>query len=253
MTFDRTEKIGFTIVVGVFLLFGGAFLFQQYQPSTPEVVDVTPLPSAPAPVEPVRKDRFPLVIERVLKHEGGATYTNHPNDPGGPTKYGITIHDVRRFVKANATASDVKNLTRETALDIYRKAYWDALHAGSLPVGVDYVVSDYGINAGISRSGKVLRRAVGLSDATAAVTKDVVAAANAMDPRMLIAMISQERMRFQMGLPKKFNVFKKGWKRRINEVEAAALRDLDPLAVGAFGDHVTPAPGKTPSFVEDQQ
>lgn len=250
MTLDKIERLGLTILVGVALLFGGAFILQQYQPSPPSET-VRPLPSAPPPVTPVRADRFPLVIARVLVHEGGATYTNHPADPGGPTKYGITIWDVRKWIKPNATASDVKNLTKEQALDIYRKAYWDAMRAGELPVGVDYIVSDYGINAGIVRSGKALRRAVGFGDDMGIVTAAVVSAAHAMNPRTLIAMISQARMQFQMGLPKKYNVFKKGWKRRINEVEAAALRDLDPLAVGAFSDHVSPAPGKTPSFVED--
>jgi lysozyme family protein len=34
-------------------------------------------------------------LSRVLVHEGG--YTNHPRDPGGPTNYGITIFDARKY------------------------------------------------------------------------------------------------------------------------------------------------------------
>ena len=45
-------------------------------------------------------------LARLLAHEGG--YTNHPADPGGPTNFGITIHDYRRYVKPGATAADVK-------------------------------------------------------------------------------------------------------------------------------------------------
>ena len=45
-------------------------------------------------------------LRRLLAHEGG--YTNHPSDPGGPTNFGITIHDYRRYVKPNATAADVR-------------------------------------------------------------------------------------------------------------------------------------------------
>ena len=34
-------------------------------------------------------------LKRVLVHEGG--YSNHPSDPGGPTNWGITIHDARAY------------------------------------------------------------------------------------------------------------------------------------------------------------
>jgi lysozyme family protein len=51
---------------------------------------------------------FDAALARLLAHEGG--YSNHPSDPGGPTKYGITIHDYRRDVKADATAADVREM-----------------------------------------------------------------------------------------------------------------------------------------------
>jgi lysozyme family protein len=37
-------------------------------------------------------------LRRLLVHEGG--YTNDPADPGGPTNFGITIYDYRKYVKA---------------------------------------------------------------------------------------------------------------------------------------------------------
>lgn len=241
------------VAVAAIILLGGLglALFEDQLASTPIVVEQSsPLPSAPPPV--VKKDRFPLVMERVLVHEGGATYTNHPADPGGPTKWGITIWDVRKYIKTNATASDVKTLTKAQALSIYH-VYWKALHADELPVGVDYVVVDYGINAGISRSGKTLRRVAGFPDAMGEVSADVLAAIAKDDPRSLIGLISAERMKFQMGLPSRYNVFKKGWKRRIQEVESQAYADLTPLAKGIFDTQITvqPAPGKTPSYLED--
>ena len=85
----------------------------------------------------------------MLEHEGG--YTNHPSDPGGPTNFGITIHDYRRFIEANGTALDVKNMKRADAAKIYRARYWDALRCDELPAGLDYAVFDYGVNSG-SRS-----------------------------------------------------------------------------------------------------
>ncbi len=42
-------------------------------------------------------------LRRLLADEGG--YRNHPSDPGGPTNFGITIIDYRKYVKPNATAA----------------------------------------------------------------------------------------------------------------------------------------------------
>ena len=100
-------------------------------------------------------------LARLLAHEGG--YTNHPSDPGGPTNFGITIYDYRRYVKPGATAADVKAMQVEEAKRIYRAKYWDAQRCDELPAGVDYAVFDYGVNSGIGRSKKVLQRVVGVN------------------------------------------------------------------------------------------
>jgi len=84
--------------------------------------------------------------------------------PGGPTNFGITIADYRAYVKPDATAEDVRNMRVDEAKRIYRKHYWDAQRCDELPAGVDYSLYDYGVNSGIGRSGKVLRRVVGLPD-----------------------------------------------------------------------------------------
>ncbi|MEJ2435465.1 MAG: glycosyl hydrolase 108 family protein [Pseudolabrys sp.] len=63
-------------------------------------------------------------LRRLLAHEGG--YTNHPSDPGGPTNFGITIYDYRKYIKRNATAADVRAMTVGEAKAIYRKRYWDS-------------------------------------------------------------------------------------------------------------------------------
>src|SRR5215813_11083100 len=95
-------------------------------------------------------------LARLLVHEGG--YTNHPSDPGGPTNWGITLEDARRYWKRDATAADVRAMPVAVAKDIYQSRYWAPLHGDDLPAGVDYAVFDYGVNSGISRAAKVLQR-----------------------------------------------------------------------------------------------
>src|SRR5258705_5153236 len=92
-------------------------------------------------------------LRRVIVHEGG--YSNHPTDPGGPTNWGITIHDARAYWKTEATAADVRSMPVEVAKDIYRSKYWDAMRCDDLPAGVDYAVFDYGVNSGIGRAVRV--------------------------------------------------------------------------------------------------
>jgi lysozyme family protein len=159
-------------------------------------------------------------IRRLLIHEGG--YTNHPSDPGGPTNFGITIHDYRKYVKPGATAADVRAMKLDEAKAIYRAKYWNATRCDALPAGVDYAVFDYGVNSGIGRAGKVLRRVLKLAASTSTVTGEVAAAAGAVDAAWLVTAICDERLRFLKAL-RTWPVFGKGWGRRVAEVKAYAL------------------------------
>jgi lysozyme family protein len=163
---------------------------------------------------------YDAALTRVLAHEGG--YSNHPDDPGGPTNFGITIADYRRYVKPGATVADIRAMTVDEARTIYRARYWDALSCDALPSGVDYAVFDYGVNSGIGRSGRVLRRLLKLPDTSSAVTDDVIRAAAAADAGRLVAAICDERLAFLRSL-KTWPVFGNGWSRRVAEVRAAAL------------------------------
>ena len=59
------------------------------------------------------------MLDYIYLVEGG--YFNHPNDPGGPTNYGITWEDARDEL---GYTGDMKNFTREMATDIYLKKYY---------------------------------------------------------------------------------------------------------------------------------
>lgn len=57
---------------------------------------------------------FSEAFEDLILHEGG--YVNHPDDPGGETKFGISK---RRYPSLN-----IADLTLYQARNIYRKDYW---------------------------------------------------------------------------------------------------------------------------------
>lgn len=166
------------------------------------------------------KHSFDASVSRVLAHEGG--YTNHPKDPGGPTNWGITLTDARLYWRPRATAADVQAMPRAVAVEIYRKRYWDVLRCDELPAGLDYSMFDYGVNSGVGRAGKVLRRLLGLAVSSSSVTDDVIAAVKRRDPAQLIAALNDERLRFLKSL-RTWPVFGRGWGRRVAEVRSAAL------------------------------
>jgi lysozyme family protein len=187
-------------------------------------------------------DCYAESIRRVLASEGG--YVNHPADPGGPTNFGITIADYRRYVKSDATAADVRTMKVEEAKAIYREKYWRAMRCDDLPAGVDYCVVDYAVNSGTGRVPKVLQRVLGIS-VTGRMDDATVAASGDREARALIQSICDERLRFLQGL-KTWAVFGKGWSKRVGEVRSAALALADRPAGRAplRETPATPAPGK---------
>lgn len=152
------------------------------------------------------KSNFQDCLKRLLKDEGG--YSNTPGDNGGPTNFGITIVDYRKYINKQGTANDVKNMSVASAGTIYKSKYWDALGCDALPSGVDYTCFDYGVNSGLGRPRKALQRFKSLSG-----TK-------------LIDAINNERMTFLRGLAASQahdQQFLKGWTSRVNRVHDYSL------------------------------
>jgi lysozyme family protein len=161
-------------------------------------------------------------MTRVYADEGG--YSNDAGDSGGPTNYGITIWDARKYWKLNATAADVKAMTKDVAATIYEEHYAHPLAYDQLPAGVDYAVLDYGINSGISRSTKVLQRIVGVP-VDGIMGPATLAAVSKKDSKIVINAIMDEREVFLKGLGKP--QFIKGWLRRTKDVRKVALSMVD--------------------------
>lgn len=61
------------------------------------------------------------IINGIIDAEGG--YVDHPDDRGGATKYGITQRTLSNFLGRPASMSDVSNLSRDVAYQIYLQQY----------------------------------------------------------------------------------------------------------------------------------
>ena len=92
---------------------------------------------------------FELAIPIVLRHEGG--YVNDPADPGGETNFGIS--------KRSYPDVDIKNLTQNEAMVIYRTHWWDRYNYGAIiPQAVANKIFDMAVNLGASRAHKIVQK-----------------------------------------------------------------------------------------------
>lgn len=146
---------------------------------------------------------FDVAFDRLIGHEGG--YVNDPNDPGGETKWGIS--------KRSYPSLDIAALTRDDAKAIYRRDFWDRIHAEQLPDGVAFQVFDFAVNSGISTAVRYLQRAVGVADDGhwGPISQAAAAATAESD---LIMRLNGERLDFMTRLAN-WTHAGKGWARRI--------------------------------------
>lgn len=100
------------------------------------------------------------LAEDIVAREGG--FVNDPADPGGATKYGVTIHTLRRLgldLDRDGTVgvSDVARLSRAQAVDIFLDHYFARPRLGELPEALQPSVFDMYVNAG-SNAINILQR-----------------------------------------------------------------------------------------------
>lgn len=150
---------------------------------------------------------FDQAFDRLMGHEGG--YVNHPDDPGGETMWGITA----RVARANGYAASMRNLPRDTAKHIAKKAYWDRAQCDKLPDAVAWQVMDAAYNHGIGNAVRMLQRAVGAAD-DGQFGPMSLKAVQAMNVTDILMRFNAERLEFYTKLGT-WDSFGKGWARRI--------------------------------------
>lgn len=96
-------------------------------------------------------------LEELVGREGG--YSNNPADRGGETMWGITLAVARAFGYLGA----MRDMPRETALEIYRQRYWVQPRFDQVaqisPVIAEELL-DTGVNMGTGIAGRFLQRAL---------------------------------------------------------------------------------------------
>lgn len=153
---------------------------------------------------------FDTAFGNLLSHEGG--FSNHPDDPGGKTRYGITEAVARRV----GYRGNMDELPLDLAKRIYKAEYWDGVRADELPAQVRYVLFDAAVNSGVGQAIRWLQRAAGV-EADGVIGPRTMAAVAAIDGSQLKARMLGQRLRMMTTLYN-WPAFSRGWARRIADL-----------------------------------
>ena len=100
------------------------------------------------------------IADEIVAREGG--YVNDPDDPGGPTKHGVTLHTMRRLGldldrDGDIDLHDVRRVTPAVARQVFLRHYFHAPGLAGLPKPLWSSVFDMYVHSG-SRAVRLLQR-----------------------------------------------------------------------------------------------
>lgn len=155
----------------------------------------------------------------ILRWEGG--FVDDPLDRGGATNKGITIGTFRNFYGKDATVEQLKNITDEQWLHIFKSGYWDKWKADDIEnQSIANIVVDWAWGSGAATSIKQVQKILGVA-VDGIVGDDTLTAINIAGQRSLFVKIHNRRIEFVENIVKRDPSqarFLKGWKNRINSL-----------------------------------
>ena len=157
---------------------------------------------------------FDESFTRLLGSEGG--YSDHPADNGGRTMWGITEGVAIR----NGYRGEMRDLSQAFAKVIYKKLYWDAVHADDVPDDLRYSLFDAAVNSGVQQAIKWLQRSLLVPD-DGVIGPVTLSAASYHPGYVVAARLNGHRLQFMSALPT-WPAFGRGWCNRVakNLIEA---------------------------------
>lgn len=117
----------------------------------------------PAPPPRTGDTIFDAAIRRLLKHEG--VYSDHPDDPGGATKYGISLrfareHGIDLDHDGDVDVVDILAMSLEQAIAVYREKFWDRYGYARFGLTIGGRLFGMAVNMGPRQAHRVFQRAL---------------------------------------------------------------------------------------------
>lgn len=146
-----------------------------------------------------------MAVNLTLEKEG--ILSDNKDDAGGLTKYGIS--------QAAYPGLDIANLSKEDAIKIYKRDYWDKAQCLELPYPLDVMVFDTAVNHGVIKAVKILQESLGLKADGIVGQQTRAAARTAKNSIYTVFMINRL---YAYTSAKSWPTFKEGWKNRLTKL-----------------------------------
>lgn len=174
---------------------------------------------------------FYKAIKHIIENEGG--FSDHPADPGGTTKYGISL----RFLKSEGidinkdysiNKKDIQDLTLNDAQRLYQTYFWNPNKYEFInDQGIATKTFDLAVNIGASNANKILQKSLNATEGQPNLTVDGIIggmsidAANKANGKFLQDVMRIEAVNYYNQLivnNSKLSVFRNGWMNRANKM-----------------------------------
>ena len=135
------------------------------------------------------QENMNATLDLIIRWEGNDVNTA-PSEPGGISKYGISLTAYSDYCKKMGknppVKDDVANLTEADAR-IFYEIYWlPQVRFRELPVGVDMRLADISVNSGIVGACKKLEMVLLQFPLTGKISDDLLKILNSYDPKMVV-------------------------------------------------------------------
>ena len=164
-------------------------------------------------------ENFQQALKFTLAWEGGLV--NDPDDFGGLTNLGVTQMTLDEYRRRFGNApSSVKQLTKEQAITIYQRLYWQPAGCNFMPKLLAIAHFDWAVNHGVNGAVRDLQQCLGKIDVDGIFgvnTKTRLAEIlkTQGESNLLKAYLSKRRHFYSNGQLK----FRQGWLNRLNDLE----------------------------------
>lgn len=168
-------------------------------------------------------DAFHAAVEFALRPDfDGQGFHVTPGDSGGATAWGIikkTLATYRKVPVDQVTDQDIRDLTKESAIPIYRKLFWERLKCDQMPPSVGILLFDFSCGNPTAAAVR-LQRVARVADDGIIGPITVEAVNRAWGTRgggiLFLSTYHESRMSFYR-LLSSYNRFGRGWERRARE------------------------------------